>query len=51
MNDEWTMTPTDEAHFFAVAWGQHPSLLAQEALRRLLAAWPLRFKEAEHLTP
>jgi hypothetical protein len=45
------MTPIGEAHFIAVAWGQHPSLLAQEALRQLLAAWPLRFEEAEHLTP
>jgi hypothetical protein len=39
------MTPIGEAHFIAVAWGQHPSLLAQEALRQWLAAWTLLYSE------
>jgi hypothetical protein len=41
------MTLIGEAHFIAVAWGQHPSLLAQEALRQWLAAWPLLFMMEE----
>ena len=39
--------PISEAHFIAVGWGHHPSLLAQEALRQWLAAWPLLFMMGE----